>query len=181
MSQLFTSGGQSIGVSASTSVLPMNTQDWSPLGWSGWISLRILFSLHPYQHLLFVAFFMIAILTGVRWYLIVVSVFVSLSISNVEDETPILWPPDARNWLIWKDPDAGKDWRQEKEVTEDEMVGWHHRLNGQVWVDCGSWWWTGRPGMLQSIGLQIVGHDYVTEVNWTRESLRLQGDPTSQS
>jgi len=49
----------------------------------------------------------------------------------VEAETPIVWPPDAKNWLIWKDPDAGKDWRQEeKGTTEDEMVGWHHPLNG---------------------------------------------------
>ena len=48
-----------------------------------------------------------------------------------EAETPILWPPDVKNWLIGKDPDAGKDWRQEeKGMTEDEMVGWHHRLNG---------------------------------------------------
>jgi len=48
-----------------------------------------------------------------------------------EAETPILWPPDVKSWLIWKDPDAGKDWRQEeKGTTEDEMVGWHHRLNG---------------------------------------------------
>ena len=48
-------------------------------------------------------------------------------------ETPVLWPPDVKNWLIWKDPDAGKDWRQEeKGTTEDEMVGWHHRLNGHV-------------------------------------------------
>jgi len=51
--------------------------------------------------------------------------------TDVEAETPILWPPDAKNWLIGKDPDAGKDWRQEeKGTTEDEMVGWHHRLNG---------------------------------------------------
>ena len=48
-----------------------------------------------------------------------------------EAETPILWPPDAKNWLIWKDPDAGEDWRQEeKGATEDEMTGWHHQLNG---------------------------------------------------
>ena len=48
-----------------------------------------------------------------------------------ETETPILWPPDAESWLIWKDPDAGKDWGQEeKGTTEDEMVGWHHRHNG---------------------------------------------------
>ena len=51
--------------------------------------------------------------------------------TDVEAETPILWPPDVKNWLIWKDPDAGKDWRQEeKGMTEDEMVGWHHRCNG---------------------------------------------------
>ena len=50
--------------------------------------------------------------------------------TDAEAEAPILWPPDAKNWLIWKDPDAGKDWRQEgKGTTEDEMVGWHHRLN----------------------------------------------------
>ena len=49
--------------------------------------------------------------------------------TDVEAETPILWPPDVKNWLIWKDPDAGKDWRQEeKGTTEDEMVRWHHQL-----------------------------------------------------
>ena len=51
--------------------------------------------------------------------------------TDVEAETPILWLPDVKNWLIWKDPDAGKDWRREKKrTTEDEMVGWHHRLSG---------------------------------------------------
>ena len=51
--------------------------------------------------------------------------------THAEAETPILWPPDVKNWLIWQDPDAGKDWRQEqKGTTEDEMVGWHHRLDG---------------------------------------------------
>ena len=51
--------------------------------------------------------------------------------ADVEDETPILWPSDVKDWLIWKDPDAGKDWRQEeKGTTEDEMVGWHHWLDG---------------------------------------------------
>ena len=50
--------------------------------------------------------------------------------TDAEVETPILWPPDVKNWLIWKDPDTGKDWRQEKGTTEDEMVGWHHWLNG---------------------------------------------------
>ena len=51
--------------------------------------------------------------------------------TDVEAETPILWPPDAKNWLIGKDPDAGKDWRwKEKGMSEDEMVGWHHQLDG---------------------------------------------------
>ena len=51
--------------------------------------------------------------------------------SDVKAETPILWPPDAKSWPIWKDPDAGKDWGwKEKGTIEDEMVGWHHRLNG---------------------------------------------------
>ena len=55
----------------------------------------------------------------------------SLERTDAEVETPILWPPDAKNWLIWKDPDAGKDWRwEEKGTTEDEMVGWHQWLNG---------------------------------------------------
>ena len=50
--------------------------------------------------------------------------------TDVEAETPILWPPDVKNWLIWKNPGVGKNWRQEKGTTEDEMVGWHHWLNG---------------------------------------------------
>ena len=50
--------------------------------------------------------------------------------TDAEAEVPVLWPPDAKSWLIWKDPDAGKDWKQEeKGKTEDEMVGWHHWLN----------------------------------------------------
>ena len=51
--------------------------------------------------------------------------------TDVEAQTPILWPPDAKNWLTGKDSDAGKNWRrEEKGTTEDEMVGWHHRLDG---------------------------------------------------
>ena len=82
--------------------------------------------------------------------------------TDVEAETPIL-----RNWLIRKDLDPGKDSRQEeKGTTEDEMVGWHDRLNGHEFVSSGSWWWTGKPGMLQSMGLQRAGHDWATELNW---------------
>ena len=50
--------------------------------------------------------------------------------TDVEAETSILWPPDVKCWFIWKEPDARKDWRQEKGTTEDEMVGWHHQLDG---------------------------------------------------
>ena len=51
--------------------------------------------------------------------------------TDAEAETLILWSPDAKNWLIWKDPDAGEDWRQEERgTTEDKMVGWHHQLDG---------------------------------------------------
>ena len=84
-----------------------------------------------------------------------------------EAETLILWPPDSNSWLIWKDPDAGKDWGQkEKGTTEDEMLGWHHRLNGHEFeqtpgADDGQ----GRPGVLQTMGSQRVGHDWATELN----------------
>ena len=57
--------------------------------------------------------------------------WISIGRTDVEVETPILWPPDAKNWLTEKDPDAGKDWRQEeKGMTEDEMLEWRHQLNG---------------------------------------------------
>ena len=88
--------------------------------------------------------------------------------TDVEAETPILWPPDAKSWLIWKDCAAGKDRRQEeKGTTEDEMVGGHHRLNGR------GFGWTpgagdGQGGLAccSSWGCR-VGHDWATELNWT--------------
>ena len=49
--------------------------------------------------------------------------------TDAEAEVPIVWLPDANNWLVWKEPDAEKDWKQEKETTEDEMIGWHHWLD----------------------------------------------------
>ena len=86
----------------------------------------------------------------------------------VEAETPILWPPNVKSWLIWKDRDAGKDWRQE----EKGMTGWDGWMASLtqwiwVWVDSGSWWWTRRPGMLRFMGSQRLGHDWATELNWT--------------
>ena len=88
--------------------------------------------------------------------------------TDAEAEALILWPPNAKNWLIGKDPDAGKDWRQEeKGMTEDE-IGWMASPTQRtwVWVSSRSWWWTGKPGMLQSMGSQRVGHDWATELNW---------------
>ena len=87
---------------------------------------------------------------------------------NAEAEAPILWPPGAKSQLIGKDPDAGKDWRQEeKGLIEDEMVGWHHQLNGLEFEQApgdGEGW---KPGVLQSMGLQRVRHDWATEQLFT--------------
>ena len=83
--------------------------------------------------------------------------------TDAEAETPILWPPDAKNWLTGIDPDAGKDWRQEeKGMTEDEMVGWHHH-----WLDRHKFEQAlgVGDGMLQFMRLQRVGHDWATKLN----------------
>ena len=82
--------------------------------------------------------------------------------TDVDAEAPILWPPDAKNWLIGKDPDAGKNWKQEeKGMTKDEIVGWHHRLNGHEFKQAPG---VGKPGVLQSMGTQRVRHNWVTEL-----------------
>ena len=87
--------------------------------------------------------------------------------TDVEAEMPIFWPADVKSWLTWKDPDAGKDWRQkEKGMTEDEMVGWHHRLNGH------GFGWTPGVGDGQG-GLACCGSwshkesDTTERLNWT--------------
>ena len=94
--------------------------------------------------------------------------------TDVEAETPILWPPDTERWCIWKDPDAGKDWGQEeKGMTEDEMVGWYHRHNGQGFrwtsgigngqggLTCCDWW-----GRKESDTTKWLNW---TELNWTEK------------
>ena len=78
-----------------------------------------------------------------------------------------LWTPHAKSWLIGKDSDAGRDWEQEeKGTTEDEMSGWHHRLDGHESMNSRRWWWTGRPGVLRFMASQRVGHDWATELDW---------------
>ena len=87
--------------------------------------------------------------------------------TDAEAEPPIVWPPDAKNWLIWKDSDAGKDWRREKKgMTEDEMVGWHHRLNGHEFEQALG---TGE-GQGSLAGCSSWGHkelDTTEWLNWT--------------
>ena len=87
--------------------------------------------------------------------------------TDAEAETPILWPPDVKNWLIWKDSDAGRDWGQEeKGTTEDEMAGWHHRLNGREFE------WTpgvgdGRGGLVCCSPWGRNESDMTEQLNWT--------------
>ena len=93
--------------------------------------------------------------------------------TDAEAETPILWPPDMKNWLIWKDPDAWKDWGQEeKGTTEDEMVGWHHQLDGHEFEQA--------PGIGDGQGSLVCccpwGHkelDMTERLNWTVHLLPL--------
>ena len=89
--------------------------------------------------------------------------------TDAEAETSVLWAPDVKNWLIGKDPDVGKNWRWE----EKGIRGWDGWMASPtqwtwVWARSGSWWWTGKPGVLQSMGLQRVRHDWVTELIYTK-------------
>ena len=84
--------------------------------------------------------------------------------TDVEAQTPIVWPPDVKHWLIWKDPDAGKDRRREEKGT----TGWDDGIPSRtrwtwVWASSRSWLWTGKPGVLQT---QRDIHDWATELNW---------------
>ena len=88
--------------------------------------------------------------------------------TDVEAETPILWPPDAKNWLMGKRPWC---WEMLKSGGEGDDRGWDGWMASTtqwawVWVNSSSGWWTGRPGVLQSMGSQRVGHNQATELNW---------------
>ena len=186
--QPFEWGGQSIGVWASASVLPMNTQDWSLLGWTGWISLQSkglsrVFSNTAVQkqarhHIKKQRHYFAnkgsssqgygfscghvwmwelyykeswALKNWCFWTVVLEKTlenpldckeiqpvhpkgdqpWVFIGRTDAEAQIPILCPPHEKRWLIGKDPDAWRDWGQEeKGMTEDEMAGWHHRLDG---------------------------------------------------
>ena len=90
--------------------------------------------------------------------------WIFLGRTDAEAEAPVLWPPHAKSRLIGKDTDAGKDWGQEKGKTEDKMAGWHHWTKWTwVWANSRSWWRTGKPGMLQSVGSPRVRYDLAAE------------------
>ena len=99
-----------------------------------------------------------------------------------EAKAPVLWPPDAKSWLIRKDPDAGKDWRQEeKGMTEDEMVGWHHWLDGceSEWTPgVGDGW--GGLACCDSRGRSRIRLSDWTELNWT-DRQKMKSDALRES
>ena len=138
MSQLFASGGQSTGVSASTSVLPVNIQDWSPLGmvWLDLLAvqgtLKSLLQHHSSKA---------SILQRAAFFT------VQLSHPYLTKGLGAGGEGDDRGWDGWMASLTQWTW---------------------VWVDSGSWWWTGRPGVLRFMGSQRVGHGWATELNWCR-------------
>ena len=88
--------------------------------------------------------------------------------TDAEAETPILWPPDEKSWLVWKDPDAGKDWGQEeKGITKDEMAGWHHWLNGHAFGWLRELVMDREAGHAQGVAKSPTWLSDSTELNWS--------------
>ena len=90
--------------------------------------------------------------------------------TDAKAETPIFWSPHGKSWLIGKDPDAGRNLGQEEKGMTEEWDGWMASATRWtwVWINYGSWWWTGRPGVLRFTGSQRVRYDWVTELNWIK-------------
>ena len=87
--------------------------------------------------------------------------------NDAKSQSPVLWPPHGKSWLIGKDSDAGRD-RGQEEKDDPGWDGWMAPWTQWtwVWVNSWRWWWTGRPGVLWFKGSQRVGHDWATELNW---------------
>ena len=85
--------------------------------------------------------------------------------TDAEAKTPILWPPDGKNWLTGKDADAGKDWRPGEKGTMRWLDSITHLMDMRFWSSSASWWWTEKPVMLQSMGSERVVHNWATELN----------------
>ena len=88
--------------------------------------------------------------------------------NDAKAETLVLWPPHAKSWFMGKDSDAGRGIGGRRRRDDRGWDGWMASLTRWtwVWVNSGSWWWTGRPGMLRSMGSQRVGHDWATDLIW---------------
>ena len=196
------SGSQSIGVSASASVLPMNTQDWSPLGWTGWISLqsnglKSLLQHHSSKASIPCpsAFFIVQLshpymTTGkipglIRWTFVskVMSLLFNTLSSLVMAFFFWCWIWNSNTLATWcKELTHSKRpwcWERLKAGREEDDRGWDGWMASPtrrtwVWVSSRSWWWTGRPGVLQSMGSPRVGHDWATELNWMRHVMHLE-------
>ena len=89
--------------------------------------------------------------------------------NDAKAETPVLWPPHAKSWLIGKDSDAGRDWGQEVKADDRGWDGWMASPTRWtwIWVNSGKWWYTGRPGVLWFVGSQRVGHNWATDLIWS--------------
>ena len=153
MSQLFVSGGQSIGASASASVLSMNIQDWFPLGLTGWIFLQ--------------SKGLLGVFSSVR---VQKHRFFGAQLSLWSKSHIHTWCDNTWSYFIkikyWKRPRCWERLNVGREGDDKGWVGWMASLTWwtRIWVSSRSWWWTGKAGVLQSMGLQKVRHDWMAEL-----------------